>query len=112
MTDEAMPAAANFIFYTAANGDINLNVVLRDETVWLTQKGMAELFAVGVPAINRRLKNIFDTEELRETAVISILETSAADGKSYQTKYYNLDAIISVGYPHLERVHHQRLCVG
>lgn len=74
-------------------------MALRDETVWLTQKAMADLFAVGVPAINKHLKNIFDTGELQDKAVISILETTAADGKSYQTKYYNLDAIISVGYP-------------
>lgn len=98
MTDNNLPQAANFILYTAANGDINLNVALRDETVWLTQKAMADLFAVGVPAINKHLKNIFDTGELQDKAVISILETTAADGKSYQTKYYNLDAIISVGY--------------
>src|SRR5450830_1019913 len=58
MTDNNLPQAANFILYTAANGDINLNVALRDETVWLTQKAMADLFAVGVPAINKHLKNI------------------------------------------------------
>ncbi len=98
MTNNNLPQAANFILYTAANGDINLNVALRDETVWLTQKAMADLFAVGVPAINKHLKNVFETGELQDKAVISILETTAADGKSYQTKYYNLDAIISVGY--------------
>ena len=98
MPNNNLPQAANFILYRAANGDINLNVALRDETVWLTQKAMSDLFAVGVPAINKHLKNIFDTGELQEKAVVSILETTAADGKSYQTKYYNLDAIISVGY--------------
>lgn len=98
MTDQNLPQATNFILYTAASGDIHLNVVLRDETVWLTQKAMADLFAVGVPAINKHLKNIFESGELEEKAVVSILETTAADGKSYQTKYYNLDAIISVGY--------------
>lgn len=56
---------------------------MRDETVWLTQKAMVDLFAVGVPAINKHLKNIFDAGELQEKSVISILETTAADGKSY-----------------------------
>lgn len=92
MSDNNLPQAANFILYTAVNGDINLNVALRDETAWLTQKAMADLFAVGVPAINKHLKNIFDTGELQEKAVVSILETTAAVGKSYQTKYYHLEA--------------------
>ncbi|WP_268866873.1 virulence RhuM family protein [Methylobacillus arboreus] len=90
--------ATNFILYTAPSGDVQLNVALRGETVWLTQKAMADLFAVGVPAINKHLKNIFETNELVEDSVISILETTAADGKNYKTQYYNLDAIISVGY--------------
>lgn len=98
MTDKHLPQATNFILYTAPNGDVQLNVALRGETVWLTQKAMADLFAVGVPAINKHLKNIFETNELVEDSVISILETTAADGKSYKTQYYNLDAIISVGY--------------
>lgn len=97
MTDQ-LPQTTNFILYTAPNGDVQLNVALRGETVWLTQKAMADLFAVGVPAINKHLKNIFETNELVEDSVISILETTAADGKSYKTQYYNLDAIISVGY--------------
>ncbi|MCB5187822.1 virulence RhuM family protein [Methylobacillus caricis] len=90
--------ATNFILYTAPSGDVQLNVALRGETVWLTQKAMADLFAVGVPAINKHLKNIFETNELVEDSVISILETTAADGKNYKTQYYNIDAIISVGY--------------
>ena len=98
-TPNTSPAAtANFVLYTAPNGKVNLNVVLRDETVWLTQKGMADLFAVQVPAINKHLKNIFETAELQEAAVISVLETTAADSKRYPIRYYNLDAIISVGY--------------
>ncbi|RFO97896.1 cell filamentation protein Fic [Rhodoferax lacus] len=98
MENPQLSQATNFILYTAANGDIHLQVAVRDETVWLTQKAMADLFAVGVPAINKHLKNIFDTGELLAPSVISILETTAADGKRYKTKYYNLDAIISVGY--------------
>jgi hypothetical protein len=71
---------------------------LKDENIWLTQKRMGELFNVGVPAINKHLKNIFDTGELIEEAVVSKMEITASDGKTYQTKFYNLDAIISVGY--------------
>lgn len=71
---------------------------MKDETVWLTQKSMASLFGVKVPAINKHLKNIFDSGELDEVSVISILETTATDGKKYKTKFYNLDAIVSLGY--------------
>lgn len=98
MTRKSLPSPTNFILYKASSGDVNLNVVVRDETVWLTQKAMAELFAVGTPAISKHLKNIFDDNELQEDSVVSILETTAADGKIYPTMYYNLDAIISVGY--------------
>lgn len=87
-----------FLLYTAPDGAVKVEVVMKDETVWLTQKALAELFGVKVPAINKHLKNIFDSGELVETSVISILETTAADGKHYQTRYYNLDAIIAVGY--------------
>jgi len=75
-----------------------VDVYLKDETVWLTQKALAELFGVQVPGINKHLKNIFESGELVEESVISILETTAADEKNYQTRYYNLDAIIAVGY--------------
>jgi len=87
-----------FLLYTAPNGGVKVEVVLNNETLWLTQKRMAELFSVGVPAISKHLKNIFDSGELEPNSVISILETTAEDGKKYQTQYYNLDAVISVGY--------------
>jgi hypothetical protein len=87
-----------FILYNAPSGDVTLNVLLQNETIWLTQKMMAELFDVGVPAINKHLANIFESNELEESSVISILETTASDGKNYKTKFYNLDAVISVGY--------------
>jgi len=87
-----------FLLYTAPNGAVKVEVFFKDETVWLTQKALAELFGVKVPAINKHLKNIFESGELTEASVISILETTAADGKNYQTRYYNLDAIIAVGY--------------
>ena len=87
-----------FLLYTAPDGAVKVDVFLKDETVWLTQKALAELFGVQVPGINKHLKNIFESGELVEASVISILETTAADGKNYQTRYYNLDAIIAVGY--------------
>ena len=90
--------ATEFLLYTAPNGAIKVEVLLNGETLWLTQKRMAELFGVGVPAVSKHLKNIFESNELDQDAVISILETTADDGKKYQTQYYNLDAVISVGY--------------
>lgn len=88
----------NFLLYTAPSGEVRVQVYLRDESVWLTQKAMSELFGVNVPAISKHLSNIFEEGELQENSVISILETTASDGKNYKTNFYNLDAIISVGY--------------
>jgi len=93
-----------FLLYTAPDGQVKVECILHDETIWLTQKRIAELFGVGVPAISKHLKNIFESGELQEEVVISILETTtqhgAMDGKSQaqKTRLYNLDAIISVGY--------------
>ena len=87
-----------FLLYTDPSGDIRVKVLLSNETIWLTQKRMAELFGVGVPAISKHLKNIFESNELIPDSVVSILETTAEDSKNYQTQYYNLDAVISVGY--------------
>jgi hypothetical protein len=87
-----------FLLYTTPNGKVKVEVILSNETLWLTQQRMASLFNVGVPAISKHLKNIFESKELEEKSVISILETTAVDGKKYQVKYYNLDAVISVGY--------------
>jgi hypothetical protein len=87
-----------FLIYTAPDGKVKVEIFLREENLWLTQKRMADLFGVGIPAINKHLKNIFESGELQEDSVISILETTAEDGKKYPTKFYNLDAIISVGY--------------
>jgi hypothetical protein len=99
MEKSYIPATqTNFLLYTAADGKVKVDVFLKDETVWLTQKNIAILFGVKVPAINKHLKNIFDSGELNENSVISILETTAADGKQYKTNFYNLDAIIAVGY--------------
>lgn len=77
---------------------VKLEVRMEDETVWLTQAQIAELFGTGRQAITKHLKNIFSSEELKEDSVCSILELTASDGKNYKTKVYNLDAILSVGY--------------
>ena len=89
---------SNFILYTTNDGDVNVEVFLKDETIWLTQKAISELYGVQRPAITKHLKNIFDSGELQEDSVSSILEHTASDGKKYKTKFFNLDAIISVGY--------------
>ena len=88
----------SFLLYTAPSGEVRVQVYLKDDTIWLTQKAMSELFGVNVPAISKHLSNIFEEGELQENSVISILETTASDGKNYKTNFYNLDAIISVGY--------------
>jgi len=93
-----MTDPSNIILYTTPNGTVRVEVFIQGETVWLTQKALAELFGVKVPAISKHLKNIFDTGELAEPAVVSNLEITAADGKAYQTSVYNLDAIVAVGY--------------
>ena len=82
-----------------------IQVMYKCETIWATQKAISQLFDVGVPAISKHLKNIFESGELVEDSVISKMETTASDGKNYNTTYYNLDAIISVGYrvtPHTD----------
>ncbi|MDR0850862.1 MAG: virulence RhuM family protein [Clostridiales Family XIII bacterium] len=89
---------ANEIVLYQPDAAVHIEVLVGDESVWLTQIQIATLFGVKVPAVSKHLKNIFESEELREKAVVSILETTAADGKHYKTKNYNLDAIISVGY--------------
>ena len=87
-----------FLLYTTPNGKVKVEIFLRDENIWLTQDKIALLFGVQRPAITKHLKNIFESGELAEQAVSSILEHTAEDGKTYNTKFYNLDAIISVGY--------------
>jgi hypothetical protein len=86
------------ILYTNGDGKVTVDVWFANDNFWLTQKMMAELFGVKTPAVNKHLKNIFAAGELVEAAVISILETTAADGKVYSTRFYNLDAVIAVGY--------------
>jgi hypothetical protein len=90
--------ASDIILYSSPEGNVKVEVIYSGESFWLTQKKMAELFGVEVPAVSKHLKNIFETAELQEHAVISKMETTATDGKNYLTAFYNLDAIIAVGY--------------
>ena len=88
----------DFILYTSQDGDVKFEVFLQDETIWLTQKMMAELFGVDVRTVSEHLQNIFKTAELQEDSAIRKIRTTASDGKAYDTQFYDLDAIISVGY--------------
>jgi hypothetical protein len=91
----------DFLLYSAPDGDVRIEVLLNDETVWLSQKSIAHLFGVQVPAISKHLKNIYETRELEKDSTISILETVQQEGSrnvKRDTEYFNLDAIISVGY--------------
>ena len=87
-----------FILYQMPNDEGKVQVVVKDETIWATQKALAQLFDVGVPAISKHLKNIFEEGELPESSVVSKMEITASDGKDYLTSFYSLDAIIAVGY--------------
>jgi len=100
MTTELTPKeeTTEFLLYTSPKGGIKVEVFLHKENIWLTQDRMAELFDVQRPAITKHLMNIFESGELDEKSVSSILEHTASDGKKYKTKFYNLDVIISVGY--------------
>ncbi len=93
-----------FLIYSTPKEDVKIEAVVKDETLWLTQKAMAELFGVKVPAISKHLKNIFEEGELEESVVISKMEITTQHGaikdktQQNETRFYNLDAIISVGY--------------
>ena len=91
-------STAEFLIFTAQAGEGSIEVRVEDETVWLTQKLMAELFGVDVRTVSEHLQNILKNNELEEDSVIRKFRTTAADGKQYNTQFYNLDAIISVGY--------------
>ena len=86
------------LFYKTDNGDVRVEILLYQENLQLTQAKMAELFEVQKAAISKHLKNIFESGELLEESVVSKMETTASDGKRYNINYYNLDAIIAVGY--------------
>lgn len=97
MTAET-PPEHQVLFYTGPEGDVRIEVFYEGETLWLSQKRMAELFGVNQPSISKHLKNVFETGELQKDSVYSIFEYTATDGKNYKTQFYNLDAIIAVGY--------------
>ncbi len=92
------PEHGQLLVYAGEDGRLKIDVRLEGETAWLTQAHMAQLFQTSVPNINMHLRNIFEEGELREDSVIQEFLITAADGKKYRTKHYNLDAIISVGY--------------
>jgi len=91
-------STAEFLIFTAEGGEETIEVRYVDETIWASQKMMAALFGVDVRTISEHLKNIFETEELDQNSVIRKFRNTARDGKQYNTKFYSLDAIISVGY--------------
>ncbi len=91
-------STAEFLIFTTQAGEDSLEVRVQDENVWLTQKLIAKLFNVKIPTINEHLKNIFSINELAENAVIRNFLITAQDGKNYNTKHYNLEAIIALGY--------------
>ena len=93
-------SAAEYLTFVAAGGNSEASVEMRyqDENIWLTQKMMAALYDVSIPAINQHLKRIFSDNELEESSVVKQYLITAADGKGYQTKHYSLQAIIAVGF--------------
>ena len=95
---KAEPMKSELILYQTADGKTKVEVRLQDETVWLSQKLLAELFQTSVPNVNMHINHIFEEGELAADSVIKDFLTTAADGKNYQTKFYNLDVIISIGY--------------
>jgi hypothetical protein len=92
-----------FLVYRSANEDVSVNAVIKDETVWLTQKGMAALFGVNIPAVSKHLQNIYEEGELRREATVSKMEIITPHGtildktQSPSAQFYSLDPIISVG---------------
>ena len=120
-------STAEFLIFTNQAGEDSIEVRYQDDTIWLTQKLMAELFEVTIPTINEHLKNIFDSNELQRDSVIRKFRTTAADGKNYNTNFYNLGrhhlgrlsgklqtrhAIPPMGNPGFARICDQRLCSG
>ena len=95
-------STTDFLVFTKQAGEDGIEVRVSGESVWLTQKGMAQLFDCSTDNISLHLKNIFKSGELSESSVAEQSSATAADGKTYKMKFYNLDAIISVGW----------LCVG
>lgn len=101
MADELTPAdfpQGELLFYTSKDGKVKMEIRVEDETIWMSQQMMAELFQTTKQNVAKHLKRIFEQGELPEESVVNYWLTTAADGKNYSVAYYNLDAIISVGY--------------
>lgn len=98
MQNDHLPQESSFLLYTTPEGGVRIDVFFYLETIWLTQKRMAELFGVDRSVVTKHLVNIFESAELSEKSVCAKFAHTAEDGKTYETQYYNLDAIISVGY--------------
>ena len=86
-----------YLLYKSADEEVKVNAIIKDETIWLTQKAMAELFGCSPDNISLHLKNIFASGELDKDSVTEKISATASDGKNYMTQFYNLDAIIAVG---------------
>src|SRR3989337_288096 len=98
MSNNKENISSDIILYTADSGDVKVEVLFSDETLWLNQKKLAELFQVDRSVITKHLKNIFAEKELDENSVSAKIAQTAVDGKTYSVQFYNLDAIIAVGY--------------
>lgn len=98
MKDERISRGGEVVLYEAPDGRIRLDVRLERETVWLSLSQMAELFGRDKSVVSRHLRNVFSSGELEREAVVAKTATTALDGKTYQVEYFNLDAILSVGY--------------
>ncbi|HCA27627.1 MAG TPA: cell filamentation protein Fic [Betaproteobacteria bacterium] len=98
LQEDISQSSSHFLFYSANDGAVKVQVILGDETVWSSQKGMAEIFGVNVRTINEHLQNIFKSNEIDENSVIRKFRITASDRKNYDINFYNLDAIISIGY--------------
>jgi hypothetical protein len=96
--EDEIATKGEIVIYQAKDKQVQLEVKFTGETIWLTQMQISRLFGTQRPAITKHLYNIFKSGELQENSVCSILEHTAKDGKEYATKFYNLDAIISVDY--------------
>lgn len=101
---ETTPQFNDLLLYTTPDGRVKVDVIYEGETFWLSQKKMAELFGVDRSVITKHIQNVFREGELEENSVCAFFAHTAADGKTYNTQFYNLDAIIAVGY----RVNSQR----
>lgn len=95
---EEMITESEILLYTTRDGDIKVDVIYSDESIWITRKKMETLFGVQKAAISKHLRNIFEAKELKKELVVTKMKTTGANGYNYETQYYNLDAIIAVGY--------------